>query len=198
MIDYLEGKITFKSPTVIYMNVNGIGYEVQISLNTFEKIEPLDTCSLHTYLLVKEDALTLYGFYDPEEKEIFLSLISVSGVGAATARMILSGMKPQEVQNAIIEENVTALKSVKGIGVKTAKRMILELKDKLLKSGINPLPSQGIQDSSPGNLKADAFNALMSLGISRNMADKAIKRALKDEENITGVEDLIKKALKNL
>jgi len=198
MIAYVSGKITYKSPTCIYMDLNGLGYEVQISLNTYEKIQALDRCKLLTYLHIKEDAHTLYGFYEEGEKEMFLSLISVSGVGAATTRMILSGMKPEEIQRAIIDEDAKTLQSIKGIGTKTAKRIILELKDKLLKSDNIPLPSPTLSKTSGNSLASDALNALLALGIGRSMADKAIKKALKSGEATNSVEDLIKKALKNI
>ncbi|HLR37081.1 MAG TPA: Holliday junction branch migration protein RuvA [Chitinophagaceae bacterium] len=198
MIAYIEGKITYKSPTCIYLDINGLGYEVQISLHTYEQIQSLETCKLHTHLHIKEDAHTLYGFYTKDEKEMFLSLISVSGVGAATTRVILSGMKPEEIQAAILDENVKMLKSVKGIGVKTAKRIILDLKDKLTKNTIVSTDSQYSVISSNNNISNDALEALVALGISKNMASKAIKRALKANAGIDNVELLIKQALKNI
>jgi len=130
MIGYLNGKLAVKDPTYVIADVNGVGYEVKISLNTFSKIKDLDTCLLHTYLHVKEDSQTLYGFSNPEEKIIFLHLISISGVGPNTALMINSSLSVEEIRNAIISENVAVIRKVKGIGTKTAQRIILELKDK--------------------------------------------------------------------
>lgn len=198
MIAYIKGKITYKSPTCVFLDINGLGYEVQISLHTYSQIQSLQECKLHTHLHIKEDAHTLYGFYEEEEKTMFLALLAVSGVGAATTRVILSGMKPEEIKTAIVAEDVKTLQSIKGIGAKTAKRIILELKDKLLKSGAASLSSP-LQGASSGNsLSADALNALLALGITRNMADKAIKGALKTENASSSLESLIKEALKNI
>lgn len=198
MIAYIAGKITYKSPTCVYLDVNGLGYEVQISLNTYSQIQALSQCKLLTYLHIKEDAHTLYGFFEEEEKNMFLALLSVSGVGAATTRVILSGMRPDEIQSAIVEENVKTLESIKGIGAKTAKRIILELKDKLLKSGATALSSLTQPASTGNSLSADALNALLALGIARNAADRAIKKALKAETAGNSLENLIKEALKNI
>ena len=133
MIAYLSGKFSYKTPTVVYVDVQGLGYEVNISLNTYSHIQKLNEGKLYTYLQVKEDAHTLYGFFDSMEKEMFVMLISVSGVGAATARMMLSNLKPEEISKAILQNNASLLESVKGIGRKTAERLILELKDKMSK-----------------------------------------------------------------
>src|SRR6188768_2821816 len=131
MIAYLDGKFVFKSPAMVHMDVNGVGYEVQISLNTYSKIQNLEKGILQTCLLIREDAHILYGFFDKAEKEIFLNLISVSGIGASTARIMLSYAKPDELVGAIIMGDSRALEGIKGIGKKTAERVILELKDKL-------------------------------------------------------------------
>lgn len=198
MIAYVEGKLTYKSPTCVHVDVNGLGYEVQISLNTYSHIQESESCKLLTYLHIKEDAHTLYGFFDEAEKSMFLSLISVSGVGAATTRVILSGMKPHEIQSAIIDENVKLLESIKGIGAKTAKRIILELKDKLVKSGAAAFSSPQTIANLNNTLPADALNALLALGIARNAADKAIRKALKNMGEPGSLEGLIKEALKNI
>ena len=133
MIAYLNGSISHKTPTYIYVDCNGVGYHVNISLNTYSKLENLSKIKIFTYLNVKEDEQSLFGFFDDEERSLFVLLISVSGVGVNTARVILSYMAPEEVKSAIIHENAVALGKVKGIGPKTAKRIILDLKDKVIK-----------------------------------------------------------------
>src|SRR5690242_5279486 len=192
MIAYLSGKFSYKNPAVVYVDVNGVGYEVNISLNTYAHIEKLDEGKLFTYLQVKEDAHTLYGFFDSLEKEMFVLLIGVSGVGAATARMMLSAMKPEEISNAIVMKQTSVLESVKGIGRKTAERLVLELKDKVSK--LSP-PSAG-NVLVNNTFDQDALNALIALGISRPMAEQAIKKTLMSEPSINSLETLIKKALR--
>lgn len=198
MIAYLEGRLTYKSPAVVYVDINGTGYEVQITLNTFTRIQHLERCKLLTYLLVREDAQTLYGFYDQEEKNMFLHLLNVSGVGAPTARMILSAMKPGEVQEAIVGENEKLLQSIKGIGGKTAKRIILELKDKMIKYGPVMSMQENEQQKMSNTLHADALNALLALGIARPAAGNAIRKATRSLGENDSLEMLIKEALKNL
>lgn len=177
---------------MVHVDVQGIGYEVNISLNTYAQIQHLDQGKLFTYLQIKEDAHTLYGFFDVPEKEMFVLLISVSGVGAATARMMLSGMKPEEISNAIVMKQTAILEGVKGIGRKTAERLVLELKDKVSK----------ISSAQAGNVPfgntfdQDALNALIALGISRPVAEQAIKKIIMNEPSINSLETLIKKALK--
>jgi Holliday junction DNA helicase RuvA len=194
MIAYLEGKFTYKSPAIVHVDINGVGYEVQISLNTYSHIQQLDNGVLFTHLLIREDAHVLFGFYDRLEKEMFLQLISVSGIGASTARMMLSYMHPEELARAIINGNTVSLEAVKGIGKKTAERVVLELKDKLAKQSheINISPMNN------NTLHADSLNALMALGIARNQADQAIKRVIQNNPSTTSVEEIIKTALKNL
>ncbi len=138
MIAYLSGKFSYKNPAVVYIDVNGMGYEVNISLNTWSEIQNLSEGKLFIYLQVKEDSHTLYGFFDILEKEMFVMLIGVSGVGAATARMMLSSMKPDEISKAILHDNAKLLESVKGIGRKTAERLVLELRDKVNKQSFEP------------------------------------------------------------
>lgn len=194
MIAYLKGTFIFKSPGLVHVEVNGVGYEVQVSLNTYMSIQGRDQGMLFTHLLIREDAHILYGFADGMEKEMFLQLIGISGVGAATARMMLSAMKPDEIGRAILQGNTRQLESIKGIGKKSAERIILELKDKLGKPdsilNISPLISN--------SLEQDALNALISLGIARPVAEQAIKKVLKTTPEPHLVEDIIKKALKNL
>lgn len=192
MISYLSGKFTYKNPTVVYIDVHGVGYDVNISLNTYSQIQHLTEGKLYTYLQVKEDSHTLFGFFDAMEKEMFIMLISVSGVGAATARMMLSNMKPDEITAAIMQNNARLLEGVKGIGRKTAERLILELRDKVSKMNTTAI---GIQ--SHGNtLEQDALNALVALGINRQAGEQAIKKTTISDSTITTLEDLIKKALK--
>ncbi len=177
---------------MVYVDINGVGYETHISLNTYSAIQSLEKGKLYTWLQVKEDGHVLFGFFDRNEKEIFLQLISVSGVGAATARMMLSSLKPQEVVAAIIQGNVKLLESVKGIGRKTAERLVLELKDKVQKH--TTATDAGFQ---PGNnIPQDALTALIALGISRQLAEQSIQKIIRAEPGNLHLEDLIKKALK--
>jgi Holliday junction DNA helicase RuvA len=194
MFAYLDGKFVFKNPAVVHVDVNGVGYEVQISLNTFSKIQSLEKGILHIHLLVREDAHILYGFFDKAEKEMFLNLISVSGIGATTARMMLSYMKPEEITRSIVLGDTHALEKVKGVGKKTAERLVLELKDKLAKQ---PLDTN-ISTMKNNTLHSDALNALMALGIARNIADQAIQRVMQSDPSLASLEDVIKKALKTL
>jgi len=193
MIAFLKGDFVFKSPAIIHMDVNGVGYELQISLNTYTKIQNLDKGILYTTLLIREDAHLLYGFFDLAEKEIFQQLISVSGIGASTARVMLSYMKPDEVIRAIISADTKTLEGIKGIGKKTAERMIVELRDKLAK---HPLESN-IPALNNNTLQQDALNALTALGINRQAAAQALERVMATAPNLP-VEELIKKALRTL
>ena len=192
MYAYLQGRFTYKSPALVHLEVNGTGYEVNISLNTYSRIQQLEQGKLFTYLQVKEDAHVLYGFFDRQEKEIFVLLIGVSGIGAATARMMLSSLKPDEINRAILQSNVRLLESVKGVGKKTAERLVLELKDKLGKQSLNA------SFSGPGgnSLELDALNALVALGISRTQAEQSIQKVILAEPSVSLLEDLLKKALK--
>ena len=192
MYAYLQGKFTYKSPAQVYIDVNGVGYEVNISLNTYSHIQNLEQGKLFTHLQVKEDAHVLFGFFDKQEKDMFLLLTGVSGVGAVTARMMLSSLKPEEVSRAILQGNIKLLESVKGIGKKTAERLVLELKDKMAKQ-----PLDGNLSVQVGNsLEGDALNALTALGISRSQAENAIQKIILAEPSVPELEDLIKKALK--
>lgn len=197
MIAFLKGKFVYKTPATVIVEVNQIGYEVHISLNTYSQINALDEGLLHTYLHVKEDAMQLYGFADLQERSLFMHLISVSGVGTGTARVMLSGMKPEELRQSIVGANEAALERVKGIGNKTAKRIILELKDKLGKLGSGTQESGSLGVVQGNNTEQDALNALLSLGIARNAAMQAIQKSLKQQPQLN-VEELIKLALKNI
>lgn len=192
MIAYLAGKFTHKNPTVVYVDVNGIGYEVNISLNTYARIQQLSEGKLFTYLQVKEDAHVLYGFYDAQEKEMFIMLISVSGIGAATARMMLSNMLPDEIGKAILQGETRLLEGIKGIGKKTAARIILELKDKVSRQPFD----NAISVVKNNSLQQDALNALVALGISKTVAEHSVNKILSEEPTETHLELIIKKALK--
>ncbi|TAL45018.1 MAG: Holliday junction branch migration protein RuvA [Chitinophagaceae bacterium] len=194
MIAYLEGKFVYKSPAVVHVDVNGVGYEVQVSLNTFSKIQNLEKGVLHTCLLIREDAHLLFGFFDLAEKEMFQLLIGVSGIGATTARVMLSYMRPDELAKAIITADTRTLEGIKGIGKKTAERMVLELRDKLAKHTVE----SNISPMKNNTLQADALNALLALGIARNAADQVIQKVMQSNPALTSLEDVIKKALKNL
>ena len=192
MYAYLEGKFTLKNPAQVYVDINGVGYELNISLNTYTHIQNLHEGKLFTYLQIKEDGHVLYGFFDKGEKEMFIQLISVSGIGAAIARMMLSHLKPDEVSRAIIQNNVKLLESVKGIGKKTAERLVLELRDKVNKASSDlTIPS-----TASNRLEQDALNALVSLGISRPQAETAVQKITQNDPNLTNLEELIKKSLK--
>ncbi len=193
MYAYLQGKFTYKSPAQVNIELNGIGYEVHISLNTYAAIQHLNEGKLYIHLQVKEDSHTLFGFFDKEEKEMFLLLTSVSGIGAATARMMLSYIKPEEISSAIILGNVRLMESVKGIGKKTAERLVLELKDKVAKK---PFTSGHSSFAANNTIEQDALTALTALGISRSQAEQSIQKIVRAEPGILLLEELIKKALK--
>lgn len=193
MIAYLRGAFTTKTPAYVHVDVNGVGYEVHISLNTYSKIQELEKGTLLTHLIVREDAHILYGFFDVAEKEIFLHLLGVSGIGASTARVMLSYMKPEELSRAIVQGNARLLESIKGIGRKTAERIVLELRDRLSKQPIEV----NISSVQSNSLQVDALNALVALGINRPAAEGAIQKVMQQNADLT-VEELIKKALQNL
>lgn len=194
MIAFIRGDFVLKTPTIVLVEAKGVGYELHISLNTFVHIQHLDKGLLYTHLHIREDAHLLYGFADVAEKEMFLMLLSVSGVGAATARMMLSSMKPLEITRAVIQGNARQLESVKGIGKKSAERIILELRDKVGKTN----PESNNQSLIYNSLEHDALNALIALGIARNAGEQAIKKVLSTDPAQNHIEDIIKKALKTL
>lgn len=194
MIAFLKGNFVRKTPALVHMEVNGVGYELHISLNTYSSISALDHGLLHTYFHVREDAHVLYGFFEEAEKDIFIQLISVSGVGAATARMMLSSLKPSEVSRAISQGNTKLLESVKGIGKKSAERIVLELRDKVGKTGFEANKDALINNS----LDQDALNALIALGINRSAGEQAIGKVRKSNPELQKIEDIIKQALKNI
>ncbi|MEE4259217.1 MAG: Holliday junction branch migration protein RuvA [Bacteroidales bacterium] len=193
MYEFLQGVLTEKNPTYVVLENNGIGYLVNISLNTFSKIKDLERTKLFTHFYVREDAQILYGFADEVERELFRFLLSVSGVGASTARLILSSLTTEEVYAAITQEKSSVLQSVKGVGGKTAQRIVIDLKDKLVKAGIE-LEKVGF---SHNTLKDEALSGLLILGFNKSSAEKAINKILQ-KDSVTHVEGLIKEALKIL
>lgn len=193
MIAQIKGRLIEKTPTYVVIDCNGVGYQLNISLNTFSKIGNEESCLLFTHFVVREDAHLLYGFKEKSERELFRQLISVSGVGSSTAVMILSSLSPDETKAAIISGNVNTLKGVKGIGLKTAERIIIDLRDKVGKSDGTELFSMG----SNNTIKEEALSALVMLGFSKIPAEKALAKIMTETPNLT-VEELIKRTLKSL
>lgn len=193
MIAFVRGNFVQKSPARVIVDVNGVGYDLQISLNTYDFISQKDSGLLYTYLHITENAQTLYGFADMKEKEMFLHLISISGVGAATARMMLSSMKPPEIAKFIASGSVSDLVRIKGIGKKTAEMLVVGLRDKLagFTSELNSLTHATNPQST------DAITALVALGIGKPVAEKAVNKVLQDSSETT-LQEIIKQALKNL
>ena len=191
MIAHIDGILETKMPTYVVLDVNGIGYQLFISLNTFEEMPSKGRIRLFTQLIIREDAHILYGFSSLEEKSMFKELINVSGVGASTALMILSSMKPIDVVNAVDNSNVEAFKSIKGIGLKSAQRIIVDLKGKLDQIDGDTKKLLDIDNT----LKKEALSAVTVLGIDKKKAEKTIDELLK-EGNVNSVEELIKKTLK--
>ena len=194
MISFIKGKKIEIDPTRVIVDVNGIGYELKISLRTYSEIKDNSTINLFTHLQVKEDSHTLFGFNDKFERQTFLSLLSISGVGPSTAIMILSSLSSLELQEAIVSSDVMTIKSVKGIGLKTAERIILELKDKITKI-LNQDDSSKFLIERDNTIKNEALSALSSLGISKNVVNNHIDRVLDNNNNIS-LEDLIREVLK--
>lgn len=196
MYAYLKGEITFRNPAFITLEVNGIGFHVNIPLSTYTAIEGREQATIYTYLIVREDAHTLYGFATQTERNMFAQLIGVTGVGATTAQLILSAMSVDEVRAAIIGEQAHVLQRVKGIGAKTAKQIILDLKNKLTKEAPDGVPV--LLPSVDNAVREEALSALISLGFNRIAVQKALNQVLKDSPNVEKVEDLIKMTLKAL
>ena len=193
MITHLRGKLVEKNPTYVIVECNGIGYYAHISLNTFSSLPDEEAVFLYTYLSVKEDSNTLFGFVNKIEREIFKLLISVSGVGPSIARTMLSSMTTQEIQHAIASGDVPTIQSVKGIGAKTAQRVIIDLKDKIIKTyGIDE-----VSVSQSNTNKDEALSALEVLGFNNKQSERVVDRILKQNSEMS-VENLIKQALKNL
>lgn len=192
MIAYISGKLTYKDPTAVIIETNGVGYYIKISLNTYGHIAAAESCKLLTVLNIKEDAHTLYGFFEAEEKRLFLLLTSISGVGPSIALMVLSSMQSVEIQTAIANDDIRTLQSVKGIGLKTAQRIILELKDKINKENLILVGAAGLTHNI---VRAEALSALQTLGIEKKLAEKSVDALLKENPSAK-VEDLIRAALK--
>ncbi|MCX6332722.1 MAG: Holliday junction branch migration protein RuvA [Bacteroidia bacterium] len=193
MIDYIKGKVTQITPTFLTIEAGDIGYFINISLTTFARLEGVSDCKILIHEVIREDTHQLFGFADKEERDIFRLLISVTGVGASTARMMLSSLSPGEIEKAIISSDVNLLKSVKGIGLKTAQRIIVDLKDKLGKQ----TGTGEIFAFSDNTKREEALSALVMLGFAKGAVAKVLDKIVRDERNLS-VEDMIKKALKNL
>ena len=193
MITHLRGKLVEKKPTHLVIDCNGVGYFVHISLFTYEQVEEKEEITILTYLSIKEDAHTLYGFKTSLERALFKLLISVSGVGTSTARTMLSSLSPKELQQAIASEQVKTIQSVKGIGAKTAQRLILDLKDKIVK--LYGIEASTIEEDN--TVVDEALSALEVLGYQRKLAEKTVQFVLKENASIS-LENLIKEALKRL
>jgi Holliday junction DNA helicase RuvA len=193
MITHIQGKLTEKNPTDVVIDCHGIGYRINISMHTYSQIPDDENLRLYTHLQIKEDSHTLFGFSSLAEREIFRLLISVSGIGASTARVMLSSLTPKQVREGIASENVTLIQSVKGIGLKTAQRVIIELKDKVLK--VYDIDEVSIQISNTN--KDEALSALEVLGFSKKQAEKVIDKIINNQPE-ANAETLIKEALKNL
>ena len=192
MITQLQGKLVEKNPTYVVIDCQGVGYFVNISLNTYSALPEGEAIKLYTYLQIKEDAHTLYGFITKAEREVFVLLLSVSGVGASTARTMLSALTAAQVRNAIVNGEVATIQSVKGIGIKTAQRVVLDLKDKMLK-----LQDFADEPTTTTNThKEEALAALEVLGFVRKQAEKVIDKIIQTATTELSVEELIKQALK--
>lgn len=193
MIEFLKGRLIEKTPSYIVVECNGVGYYVNISLHTYGQLGNEEAVQVLTHFQVKEDAQNLYGFKTKDERQVFRQLISVSGIGTATAQMMLSSLSPDEVRSAIMNEDVATLKGVKGIGAKTAQRVIIDLRDKMGKEDFIPEISGGLHNTA----KQEALSALIALGFDRAQANKVLDKLVQDTPDAS-IEDLIKAALKKL
>jgi Holliday junction DNA helicase RuvA len=196
MIAFLKGKLIHKDPTFVIIEVNGVGYHVHISLQTYSEIKDQENILLFTHLSIREDAHVLFGFSKEAEKKLFQLLISVNGVGPSTAIVMLSYMSIDELKSAIVHDDAATLQKIKGIGGKTAQRVIIELKDKLKKDSFEEIipTSTGVRHNT---LRNEALSALITLGINRSAAEKSVDVVLKKSGNTITLEDLVKQALKN-
>ena len=193
MFEYIKGEISILTPTCAVIDVGGIGYYINISLQTYSKLEGEKSAKLLLHQIVREDANLLFGFFNDEEREIFRLLLTVSGIGANTARMMLSSLSADDIRAAIIKDDVMRLKSIKGIGLKTAQRIVVDLKDKVTHIGVG----SEVFSATHGAIKDEALSALVALGFAKSPAEKALIGLLKDNSDYT-VEALIKAALKQL
>ncbi len=194
MIEFLNGRLIEKTPAYAVIDCNGVGYYVNISLQTFEKMGNSEACKLFIHMVVREDAHSLYGFSETQERQLFRNLISVSGIGPNTARIILSSYKSEDVFAAIANENIELLKSIKGIGAKTAQRIVIDLKDKVAKE----LPQLEISSFQDNTTKEEALSALAVLGFDRKRSTKVLQKIFRDQSEDYSVEQVIKEALKQL
>ncbi|PMD98469.1 Holliday junction branch migration protein RuvA [Siphonobacter sp. BAB-5405] len=197
MIAYLDGKLTYKEPAYAIIDVQGVGYEVRISLQTYSALPELnERCRLFTYLNIREDAHILFAFQEMSEKQLFLDLVSVSGIGPNTALVMLSSLSSVEIRQAIITEDLRVIQGIKGIGAKTAQRVILELKDKLKKDHLaSGSMTTNLFLGPNAGARTDAISALIVMGIPRPVAEKSVDTLLKKDPNAS-VEDLIKQSLR--
>lgn len=193
MITHIRGKLVEKNPTYAIIECNGVGYYLNISLHTYSNIPDSEAVKLYTYLNIREDAHTLFGFFEKVEREIFKLLISVSGVGPSIGRSMLSSMTPEQIQHAIASEDVATIQSVKGIGAKTAQRVIIDLRDKIVKT--YDISEDSLQSNN--TIKEEALSALEVLGFSRKQMEKLVQKIIQETPN-TSLENIIKQALKNL
>ncbi|GAA0717169.1 Holliday junction branch migration protein RuvA [Aquimarina litoralis] len=193
MITQIKGRLIEKNPTDVVIDCNGVGYQLHVSLHTFSLIPDQEVLQLYTHLQVKEDSHTLFGFAEKSEREIFRLLISVSGIGASTARTMLSSLHPDQIKEAIASNDVATIQSIKGIGAKTAQRVIIDLKDKILK--VYNIDELSVSQNNTN--KDEALSALETLGFNRKQAEKVVDKIVKVNPTET-VENIIKQALKNL
>lgn len=195
MITYIKGSLAHKNPSFVVIEAGGIGYHINISVQTYSKIEQSETAKLLTHFYVKEDQQTLFGFYEERERRLFRLLIGVSGVGPSTAMVVLSSLTVEEFQAAILGEDVAAIRRVKGIGPKTAQRIILDLKDKLAKES---LAEPTMLSPKSNTQRAEALSALVNLGFARPAVQRALNRVFAAEPELAAAEDIIKQALREL
>ena len=194
MITHIHGRLIEKTPTYVVVDVNGIGYKIKISLQTFSQIDG-ELCKLYTHLSVKEDSHTLFGFFEESERHLFRNLISVSGVGPSTAQVILSTYSPDEIIHNIATADVKSIESIKGIGAKTAQRIIIDLKDKIAKG----VPTSDLLfDKIDNTIREEALSALLALGFTKKGAESKIDKVIKSNPEITSVEELVKTALSQM
>ncbi|HSF89977.1 MAG TPA: Holliday junction branch migration protein RuvA [Saprospiraceae bacterium] len=196
MFDYIQGKVVARQPTHVVVEAGGIGYLLNITLNSYDLIEEGKVEKVYTWLQVQEDAHRLWGFKEPAERDVFLHLVSVSGIGPNTARLILSGMTPEECRQAILTDNELAFRQVKGVGPKTAKRVMMELKDKMLKTAGDPLSVKA--GSNKNQSVEEATAALITLGFVKSQAEKVISQIVRDEGRDLPTETLVRMALRML
>ncbi len=196
MFEYIQGKVVTRQPTHVVVDAGGIGYLLHITLNSYDQIAEGKEQKIYTWLQVQEDAHRLWGFYEPAERDVFLHLVSVSGIGPNTARLILSGMTPEECRQAILTDNELAFRQVKGVGPKTAKRVMMELKDKMLKTAGDPLNTKA--GTQKNQSVEEAMAALITLGFVKSQAEKVISQIVRDEGRDLPTETLVRMALRIL